>query len=339
MPVFSLSAWQISDFSGPLGDPDNASQTTPRFANGTRSRLDADASEVQVSISDDDSRLQDAFLEDGVISTLAAPLTVNGTTFPAGASIELELALVTRGNDPITFYVGRIGTGASNSGTNQLVFTDKPITPGTLYRFGNNGIDGPEVPYDVICFASGTQIDTPDGPRAVETLDLWDAVLTQRHGAQLLTWIGHRWLSAEDLHRAPHLAPISIGPYSLGNGPNRTLMVSPQHRVLHRSAAAEMAFGSNQVLVPAKALCNGETIRQIFPPGGVHYYHLMCRNHEIIRSNGIWSETLLPGPEALRSLDPMQRAELLSLFPELSDAPVEAAHPVLSVREYRALSV
>ncbi|WP_375551707.1 hypothetical protein [Rhodophyticola porphyridii] len=147
MPVFSLSAWQISDFSGPLGDPDNASQTTPRFANGTRSRLDADASEVQVSISDDDSRLQDAFLEDGVISTLAAPLTVNGTTFPAGASIELELALVTRGNDPITFYVGRIGTGASNSGTNQLVFTDKPITPGTLYRgSATTGSTAPKCP-------------------------------------------------------------------------------------------------------------------------------------------------------------------------------------------------
>jgi len=112
---------------------------------------------VDITINDEDALFEDAYLEDGALSTLSVPLTLGRTTFPAGSNIEAEVALVTDDVPPITFYIARIGTGTSNSGQNQLVFTDAPLTPGATYTFAS-GFDGPDVPYSAICFAAGSPI-------------------------------------------------------------------------------------------------------------------------------------------------------------------------------------
>lgn len=172
--------------------------------------------------------------------------------------------------------------------------------------------------YSAICFGRGTLIDTPAGPRRIETLRPGDPVLTLDHGAQPLRWIGRRDLTAADLARAPNLAPIRIAAGALGPGhPHSDLILSPQHRVLLRSEIAHRLWGMQEVLVAAKHLCPLPGIRQVHPAREVSYFHLLFDRHEILGANGTPAESLYLGRQALRSLTPAARAEVDALFPRM----------------------
>ena len=47
------------------------------------------------------------------------------------------------------------------------------------------------------------------------------------------------------------------------------------------------------------------------------YIHLMFDRHEIVLSEGAWTESFQPGPASVGGLEEDARAELLDLFPEL----------------------
>jgi hypothetical protein len=51
----------------------------------------------------------------------------------------------------------------------------------------------------------------------------------------------------------------------------------------------------------------------------VHYHHVLFDRHQVIWADGAAVESLYPGPMAIRTLCPQDRARLLSLFPELAD--------------------
>ena len=53
---------------------------------------------------------------------------------------------------------------------------------------------------------------------------------------------------------------------------------------------------------------------------GVSYLHFMCDRHEIIRSEGAWTESYLPGDVSTAAMDDATRAEITALFPELAQA-------------------
>ena len=53
------------------------------------------------------------------------------------------------------------------------------------------------------------------------------------------------------------------------------------------------------------------------PPGGIGYHHLLFDRHEVVRSNGTWTESLFTGPQAMASLGPAARREIRAIFPEL----------------------
>ena len=93
-------------------------------------------------------------------------------------------------------------------------------------------------------------------------------------------------------------------------------MLSPEHRVLLTSSMAELLFGEAEVLVAAKHLVNDRTIRRR-PGGEVDYLHLMFDRHQVIWSEGLASESFLPGGQALGALERDVLAELCALFPEL----------------------
>jgi hypothetical protein len=44
----------------------------------------------------------------------------------------------------------------------------------------------------------------------------------------------------------------------------------------------------------------------------------MCETHEIVLSDGAWTESFQPGDDTLQGIDADQRAELFLLFPELA---------------------
>ena len=206
---------------------------------------------------------------------------------------------------------------------------------GTLSIYGNI-IGG--VP---ICFTAGTLIDTPEGPRAVEALAPGDPVLTRDRGPQVLRWIGKRRLGAHELAARPDLRPIRIRAGALGSDcPSADLLVSPQHRILIRSAVAQRMFDAPEVLVAARQLLLLDGIEIAAEVDQVEYVHILFDRHEIVTSNGAETESLYTGAEALKSVGAAARAEILSLFPELAGTGFvpSPARPLPSGRQGRHLA-
>lgn len=161
----------------------------------------------------------------------------------------------------------------------------------------------------VPCFVAGTMIDTPDGERPAETLQPGDLVLTQDDGPQPLRWIGTRTVEAEG-----EFAPIHIRANTFGD--HRDLLVSPLHRVLIRDNLAELLFGEAEVLVAARDLVNDRSVRRR-PGGDVTYVHLLFDRHQVVFSEGLETESYLPGPQTNKSFETEVVAEICALFPEI----------------------
>lgn len=215
-----------------------------------------------------------------------------------------------------------------------LIFPDGVPPAGANYTIGSIVANGDNTPHTdlggtVVCFASGTLIDTPDGPQPVNHLAPGDRVLTRDSGAQELIWTGARRVDA-----VGDMAPIVITKGSHGN--DRELVVSPQHRILVTGWQAQLHFGAEEVLVKAKDLVNGDTVYRR-EGGKITYHHILCEAHQVVRAEGAWAESFHPGPQALPSLDNGPRDELLKLFPDLrwAEAPViDSAH--MSLKSYEA---
>ncbi len=184
-------------------------------------------------------------------------------------------------------------------------------------------------------FALGTRIDTPDGPRPVEELQPGDLISTLDNGSQPLRWIGRRWVSPSEMALREDLRPLRLESGVLGN--ERALLISPRHRVLLNDWRAQVYFGEDQILVPAQALLNGATVRQVVPLAGVTYLHMLFDRHEVILSEGALSESLHLGESGLGTLSSAQRQEIEVLFPDQALERRRAAFPTLRMSEARAL--
>jgi hypothetical protein len=161
----------------------------------------------------------------------------------------------------------------------------------------------------VPCFVAGTLIATPDGDRRAEDLLPGDLVLTKDDGAQALRWVGSRVVSAMG-----DFAPIHIRANTLGQ--HRDLLVSPLHRVLIKDILAELLFGEAEVLVAARDLVNDHSIRRR-AGGEVTYVHLLFDRHQVVFSEGLETESFLPGPQTSSSFEADAVAEIYGIFPEL----------------------
>lgn len=164
----------------------------------------------------------------------------------------------------------------------------------------------------VPCFVAGTRIRTPEGEVAVEALRPGDLVLTKDEGAQPLRWIGMRRVAATGA-----FAPIAIAADTFGR--HGALRLSPLHRVLIRDSLAELLFGEGEVLVAARDLVNDRTVRRI-EGGEVEYVHLLFDRHQLIWSEGLLTESFLPGPQTAHSFEAGIVAEIRALFPEIDPA-------------------
>lgn len=201
------------------------------------------------------------------------------------------------------------------------------------------GVAPEELTFDntnVICFTPGTRIVTPTGMRRVETLEAGDLVVTRDHGVRPLVWVGRRDLTAHDIRAKPQLAPICIRRDAFGPGhPCRDMIVSPQHRFLLKGLKLALMTGQSEGLAPAIGLVNGDTVVRC-QPRDVSYLHIMCEGHEVIRADGLWTETLFPGDQALSALTDAARAEVRELFPDLTG--VMPARPMIARLETRWLN-
>lgn len=177
-----------------------------------------------------------------------------------------------------------------------------------------------EIEHVIPCFTPGTLIATPQGERRVEDLRPGDRVITRDNGIQAIRWAGARTLEGDSLVQAAHLQPILIREGALGNGlPERDMMVSPNHRVLVANDKTALYFEDREVLVAAKHLTGLKGVDAV-QTTSVTYIHFMFDYHEVVLSDGAWTESFQPGDQTLRGLDNAQRTEIFELFPELKTA-------------------
>ncbi|MEM6374328.1 MAG: Hint domain-containing protein, partial [Pseudomonadota bacterium] len=174
----------------------------------------------------------------------------------------------------------------------------------------------------VICFTPGTWIDTPNGPCLIEDLREGDRVSTKDNGPQEVQWIGARRMSGARLFAMPRLRPVRVSAGALGvERPDQELLVSPEHRMLVTGDVARDLFNTDEVLVAAKDLINGTTISVDLTVPQVTYVHLLLPRHEVLRANGVETESFHPANTALSTLDTGDRTRLLQRLPELEFDP------------------
>ena len=167
------------------------------------------------------------------------------------------------------------------------------------------------------CFTPGTMIATPKGEVAAEYLKAGDKIITRDNGIQEIRWVGQKAMGWRDLHVNPHLKPVLIRQGSLGNGlPERDMLVSPNHRVLVANDRTALYFDEHEVLVAAKHLVSSAGIAAV-DSVGTTYIHFMFDRHEVVLSNGAWTESFQPGDYTLKGMGNAQRAEIFELFPDL----------------------
>lgn len=167
------------------------------------------------------------------------------------------------------------------------------------------------------CFTPGTLIATPKGEVPVESLKAGDRIITRDNGIQEIRWTGRKDLGWHDLVANPHLKPVMIRQGSLGNGlPEQDMMVSPNHRLLVANDRTALYFDEHEVLVAAKHLVAGKGIDAV-DAVGTSYIHFMFDRHEVVLSNGAWTESFQPGDYTLKGMGNAQRTEIYDLFPDL----------------------
>ncbi|TDT77679.1 Ca2+-binding RTX toxin-like protein [Litoreibacter halocynthiae] len=184
-----------------------------------------------------------------------------------------------------------------------------------------------EIEQIIPCFTTGTLIATPKGEVPVEALCEGDRVITRDNGLQQIRWIGKKSVGAKALQNYAHLRPVLVQAGSLGHGmPERDLLLSPNHRVLLMNEQVDVLFEEREVLSSAKHLCQRDGVDVVEASTGVTYWHILFDNHEVILSNGAWSESFQPGDYSLKGVGQAQRSEIFELFPDLSDTVGQSAY-------------
>lgn len=325
-----------------------------------------------ITITDDDPVLNSRYYSPGETQQFLAEDTTFGygagaQTVVAGTKISNFTASLIRDQDGNEFHAlfprdfnGSIGTelGGRYSVLIMPVERIDPVTGESSYpsfdpnasfgyvrtvplQSGDAGAPSYAPSAAVPCFASGTMIDTMFGPRAIDSLSVGDMIRTRDNGMRWLSWIGSTYLDAGTLDQQPNLRPIRIRAGALAQGvPTRNLIVSPQHRILVRSSIARRLFGEEEILVAAKHLVGLPGIEVMRPDHGVTYWHMLFDGHEVVSSDGAWSESLFVGPQAMEAVGPDARNEIFALFPQMSQPGFQAigARRLLSGREGRDLA-
>lgn len=269
--------------------------------------------------------------------------TITEGDISIGGDLDDTNGLTTNGDDIFTITAqGSYGTATINSSTGEWTYTLDNTDPAVIALdtgetltdvftvnmrdtggFGSGQSDNDTVTITingVVCFASGTLIDTPNGPRGIEDLQAGDLVLTDMGVPRRIRWIGAREVSGREFDDDPKLRPVRISQGALGGGlPLRDLVVSRQHRMLVRSKIVERMFGKSDVLIPAIKLTDLPGIYVDEAMSEVTYFHMLFDQHEIVLAEGAPSESLFTGPEALSSIDHEALGEILHLFPEITD--------------------
>jgi Hint domain len=248
---------------------------------------------------------------------------VNGVTYtftvemvaylPSSNKLSNVNGLDLRG-DPVTVIT-------LSNGQRYFFVTDQQLSLETMTQFPNGahtltGVStmGPPV---LICFAAGTLVETPQGPRPIESLEAGDLVQTAEGHALPVLWRGDRTVSRFEAMRCPTSRAIVIPPGAFGPGcPARPLRLSPSHRIARHGGHTELLFGVPKVLLPAGHLVGHAGIHRDTAATETRFHHILLAEHAMVMAEGVESESLQPGDRMVYGGDPRQLSALLAALPE-----------------------
>lgn len=216
-------------------------------------------------------------------SSFTSPLLEN---FVAGDVIDIHGIAAAGAMITYNMTTG-VATIVNGAKTVKLNFQASTLGAGT-FQLVSDGGTGVDVVL-AICFMAGTQILTPYGEVAVETLRRGDLVLTADGAVKPVIWLGRQTIST--LFADPiRVWPIRVKAGALGeNLPSRDLVLSPDHALL-----------VGGVLIHAGALVNGLSIvREGDVPEVFTYFHVELDDHSLILAENTPAETFVDNVERL----------------------------------------
>ncbi|WP_176228676.1 Hint domain-containing protein [Roseovarius litorisediminis] len=199
------------------------------------------------------------------------------------------------------------------------------LVSGLRFSWTNNPLGGGfsvlgVISNGLVCFHEGTQIETENGPVAIETLTPGTRLRTSDGALTTLKWLGCQQVDAILTHPTKTY-PVRISAGALGNGlPQQDLLVSAEH-----------ALEIDGYLINAGALINCTTITQDLRKraDSYTYYHIDTGTHELILAEGIASETYIDyaAREAFDNADKAKATTIAEMpLPRISSARLVPAH-------------
>jgi len=293
-----VNAGEENDIRIGIADTSDSSYDSSLLIAGDSLQTDLVAMTDEITIGTDFTKTVDVLGND--VSSANASMTIthiNGQAVSVGDSVTLQTGQTITLNADGTLDV------TTDSDDELINFAYTIEDPDGVTDVGIVHLD--QVP----CFVAGTMIATPEGERPVESLVPGDLVLTLDDGPQPLRWTGRRSVAAEGA-----MAPIHVREGTFGA--HRALTISPLHRLMIRDSLAELLFGEVEVLVAAKELVNDFTVTRR-EGGEVEYVHLLFDKHQVIWSEGMLTESFLPGTQMADSFEAEIVEEICTIFPEL----------------------
>ncbi|MFC6640255.1 hypothetical protein GV827_19395 [Sulfitobacter sp. JBTF-M27] len=192
----------------------------------------------------------------------------------------------------------------------------------------------------IVCFTSGTLIATPQGDCRVEDLQPGDMVMTLDRGAQSILWIGQRRVSWHEMKQRKGMRPFLVRAHTFGPAYlARDTLFPRQHRILITEGMVHhQAVSSAGVLAPVHTLTNVPGIEEQCPPGGVTYFHILTRNHNLLWSNGVATESFLV-TEYSSTLAKGAANAIVHCPSEIGLAKMDPARPILQNRLAREVAL
>jgi hypothetical protein len=157
------------------------------------------------------------------------------------------------------------------------------VGPGNGINWSPQGLPAQQVITDeyIACFVAGTRLATEKGEIAVEQIRPGDLICTAAGPHRPVRWVGQRAYDGRFINANVDVLPIVLTAGALAESiPQHDLMVSPGH-----------AFLIDGVLVAARYLVNGHSIRQLPAIDTVHYYHVELDQHDIVLAEGAPAES------------------------------------------------
>lgn len=244
--------------------------------------------------------------DDGFISPNVGD-EVNGSEVTAvwdGDRIRVQINGANQWITGVTFYTA--------DGSVYFTPTDGTVLDDAIFIRSRDVTVSTEVPVSDLgppCFAAGTCLKTARGQVPIECIQPGDLVWTKDNGFKEVRWHGGRTVPGTG-----KCAPVRFEAGAFGNA--KSLLVSQQHRMLVTGWQAQLWFAEEEVLVAAKHLVNGGSIREV-EMEEVTYYHILFDDHEIVEAEGVLSESFHPGAYIMGADDEL-REEIIALFPELA---------------------